>query len=206
MEHLFVSARRELLGRWLEAFAGAALLSHPNDLSSHRDLESAIVWLDLDSFATAENDALLRQVVAGPFPVVVMTAVPDEASCRAALNFGAAGCCHLLAAAMQLQEIAQVVSSGGFWLGRGLLQRLLAVSVDAVAASPPSVINDLLDKLTAREQMVATEAARGASNREIAERLAITERTVKAHMSVIFEKLAVRDRVALALRLNNISA
>ena len=52
--------------------------------------------------------------------------------------------------------------------------------------------------------MVAGQVAHGASNREIAEALDITERTVKAHLSAIFEKLGVRDRVQLALAMNNI--
>jgi two-component system nitrate/nitrite response regulator NarL len=61
-----------------------------------------------------------------------------------------------------------------------------------------------LNDLTAREQMVAEQIATGATNREISERLEITERTVKAHLSAIFEKLGVRDRVQLALAMNNV--
>ena len=52
--------------------------------------------------------------------------------------------------------------------------------------------------------MVAEQVAHGAANREIAQSLDITERTVKAHLSAIFAKLAVRDRVQLALAMNNI--
>jgi DNA-binding NarL/FixJ family response regulator len=47
--------------------------------------------------------------------------------------------------------------------------------------------------------------AHGASNREIAEALEISERTVKAHLTTSFEKLEVRDRVQLALKMNNIA-
>ena len=53
--------------------------------------------------------------------------------------------------------------------------------------------------------MVAEQIATGATNREISERLDITERTVKAHLSSIFEKLGVRDRVQLALSMNNVT-
>ena len=52
--------------------------------------------------------------------------------------------------------------------------------------------------------MVADQVAHGATNREIAQSLEITERTVKAHLSSIFRKLEVRDRVQLALAMNNI--
>jgi len=53
--------------------------------------------------------------------------------------------------------------------------------------------------------MVAERVAHGASNREIAEALEISERTVKAHLTTSFEKLEVRDRVQLALKMNNIA-
>jgi DNA-binding CsgD family transcriptional regulator len=48
---------------------------------------------------------------------------------------------------------------------------------------------------------VAEEVARGATNKEAARRLGITERTVKAHLGAVFAKLGVRDRLHLALSL-----
>ena len=83
-----------------------------------------------------------------------------------------------------------------------LMQRFLALSM-RVAPKPQSSEVEL-NALTSRELMVAEQVAKGASNREIAEALDITERTVKAHLSAIFEKLGVRDRVQLALAMNNI--
>ena len=55
-----------------------------------------------------------------------------------------------------------------------------------------------------RERQILRIAATGASNKEIADRLAITERTVKPHLTAIFEKLAVRDRLQLSLRVNGV--
>ena len=51
---------------------------------------------------------------------------------------------------------------------------------------------------------MARLVAGGASNREVAEQLSITERTVKAHLSAIFEKLGLRDRLQLSLRINGV--
>lgn len=58
--------------------------------------------------------------------------------------------------------------------------------------------------LSERELQAAKLVAGGASNKEIADQLAITERTVKAHLSAIFEKLGVRDRLQLSLRINGV--
>jgi DNA-binding NarL/FixJ family response regulator len=58
--------------------------------------------------------------------------------------------------------------------------------------------------LTAREREIAKLAARGTSNLQIAETCDISERTVKAHMSSIFDKLSITDRLQLALRVHGI--
>ncbi|MFT5084416.1 MAG: two-component system nitrate/nitrite response regulator NarL [Lentisphaeria bacterium] len=59
-------------------------------------------------------------------------------------------------------------------------------------------------RLSEREFMVAKLVAVGATNQEIAQRLDIKERTVKAHITATFEKLHIRNRVELALLLNNV--
>ena len=59
-----------------------------------------------------------------------------------------------------------------------------------------------LQALTAREQQVALAVAGGASNKEVARTLNITERTIKAHVSAIFQKLGARDRLHLSLIMN----
>ena len=56
-----------------------------------------------------------------------------------------------------------------------------------------------MELLSAREKDVARAVAAGKSNKEVAKELDITERTVKAHLSAVFEKLHVRDRLQLVL-------
>jgi DNA-binding NarL/FixJ family response regulator len=57
-----------------------------------------------------------------------------------------------------------------------------------------------LADLTQREREIATLIGIGESNKQIARRLTITERTVKAHLTEIFRKLGIGDRLRLALR------
>jgi len=60
------------------------------------------------------------------------------------------------------------------------------------------------DQLTNRERAVAHLVGLGANNAEIAEKLSMSERTVKAHLTSIFQQLNLRDRVQLALVMNRL--
>jgi DNA-binding NarL/FixJ family response regulator len=65
---------------------------------------------------------------------------------------------------------------------------------------------DAFATLTERQREVAMLVGKGASNKKIANQLDITDRTVKAHLGTIFEKLGVKDRLQLALYVTKHSA
>ena len=202
MEHLFVTAGGGIRERWRQAFPCAKLAAHIRDIGAATNRVRGIVWLDLSATAPVDRPSQVEAAVAFGWPVVVMSAAPGESEAFQFLNLGAVGYCHFGAAPEQLREIALVVEHGGFWMPPELMQRFLALSLRVVPGTAPG--EPVLNELTSRELMVAEQVAHGASNREIAQTLNITERTVKAHLSAIFEKLAVRDRVQLALAMNNI--
>ena len=79
---------------------------------------------------------------------------------------------------------------------------MIRATVPAVAAAAASAPLPGLDTLSAREREVAEAVAEGLTNKQVAARLGITERTVKAHLATVFEKTGVRDRLQLALRLS----
>ena len=76
--------------------------------------------------------------------------------------------------------------------------RAPAATAAAVVAAPVANVWALL---SVREAQVARAVTAGRSNREVAALLFISERTVKAHLGTVFEKLGVRDRLQLVLRL-----
>ncbi len=91
------------------------------------------------------------------------------------------------------------------------MQRLLASTQAAMSRTPAAGLAldetsrasaERLSTLTGREVEVARAVARGSSNKEIARQLGITERTVKAHIGSVFQKLNARDRLHLALIVN----
>ena len=201
MEQLFVSSSGKLEARWLDAFPEAQLARSCADIPAAGLTPRGVVWLDTS--ATPQQDRLhdLAEAVAFGWPVVVMAATPSEGEAFQMLNAGAVGYCHVKAVPEQLREVSLVVQNGGIWMPAELMQRFVRLStrVMPAAAEEPE-----LNELTSRELMVAEQVAHGASNREIAENLKISERTVKAHLSAIFEKLGVRDRVQLALAMNKV--
>lgn len=135
----------------------------------------------------------MRLVAATPHPT-------DEEGTRVlAAGFGAY--CHAYGSPAMLSQILEVVASGQIWLGRSLMSRLLRM----VDSRTPSSEGWHHARLTARENAVALRAATGESNQAIGQALGITERTVKAHMSAVFEKLGLNDRLQLALLVHGIN-
>ena len=197
MRHGFLSIDARCRDTWREAFP--ALL--PGQLT-HACPEAELLWLLLPRGARVEAviaDAL--PVIAGR-PFIVLADEPREDEALAALSAGAAGYCNGHAAAVVLQQVATVVANGGIWVGQGLMRRLLT----STARMPPQVESDWRTRLSPREQEAANLLARGASNKEIARALDITERTVKAHVAAMLEKLGARDRLQLSLIINGIES
>ena len=100
--------------------------------------------------------------------------------------------------------MALVVTNQGVWVGQELLAKVLGGTFKALQQRVDHdryQHSDYLGLLTERERGVALAVARGATNKEAARQLDITERTVKAHLSAIFKKLEVRDRLQLILKL-----
>lgn len=198
MDQLFLSIDARRRDNWREAFAG--LSTGRLDTLPRGD---ALVWALLPAGSSVERAVGDLRKTLGGRPLVVLADEPSDAEALAALSAGAAGYCNGHAAPQVLQQVAQVVGNGGIWVGQGLLQRLLTATARLVPVPGPAD-GAWRQALTAREQEAAVLLAAGASNKEIARELAISERTVKFHVSAMLEKLAVRDRLQLSLIINGV--
>lgn len=186
--------------RWLQAFAAGQWATWGTLRASVRAGDTA--WVPVSYPAWEARVAELLQLRPGCL-VVVLSSVPDDAEGLRALAAGARGYCHLLAVPELLREVAQVLEHGGLWVGSSLLQRLVVGVRTAQQRYPAAAWPQGCDLslLSEREAQVARVVALGKSNKEVAEQLFISERTVKAHLGTVFDKLGVRDRVQLVLRL-----
>lgn len=121
-------------------------------------------------------------------PVMILTTFEDDENVHASLEAGADGYLVKSTPTAGMAERLRALVSGTSVVDPAVLKRL---------AKPSS---NLLSGLTTREGEVAELVAQGCSNREIAEHLFISEGTVRNILSVILEKLDLRDRTQLAIR------
>lgn len=199
MQSLFISPSDLQSPRWLEAFPLASVLNAESELPAN--LQNSLIWVMLgDEY----NFAHIAKWVAAGARVVALTALEDSVQAKQVLEAGAYGYLHYLAAVPVLQQVGQVVEVGGLWLGVDLMRQLVFSTAKILNANPfnSTTQKNHLDLLSAREQDVAKAVAAGKSNKEVAKELEITERTVKAHLSAVFDKLQVRDRLHLVLVLS----
>jgi len=196
--HICLSARPEHLSRWRQAFPTGTVVAALAGLSLAE--AGSLIWLHAGALPQDRINTAIHTVreILPKARTVVLSGTPSQQEALLALNAGASGYCHAQATPQMLRQVATVVSNGGLWVGPELMSRVMAAANRFFAPAPE---HPGLEKLTTREKEVALAVGRGISNREVAELLDISERTVKAHLGAIFEKLEVRDRLQLVLRL-----
>lgn len=167
------------------------------------DRRPAAVLLDLAlaGLGGAAGIAHVQQAQANT-RLIVLTGAPDEREGIAVLKAGARGYCHRDIDGPLLEKATDVVLKGEIWVGRKLIPHLLeelTALTEQRRREAPDRSDERLGRVTPRERQIVDLLSAGASNKEIAKRLNVTERTVKAHLTAIFRKLGLSGRLQLAL-------
>ncbi len=143
--------------------------------------------------------AALQQMVALPQrPKILILGSTDHAEQLTAMVLaGAKGYFLKQTSSTWLLKAIQAVGAGELWLDRHALGRVIDELVGFAPLDSPTVSPQ--EVLTDREQEVVRLLARGLKNRQIADSLGISEKTVKSHLTHIFDKLKVDSRLRVAL-------
>jgi len=161
-------------------------VEHAADLQNALDRTNCdVLLLDLQMDRWMGNDI---EALAARTKVVVLTASERIEDALAAMRKGARAIVQKRFAVETLMEAIRSAANGLVWMPPSLQTELAS-----------QLGNASEQRLTAREHEIARFVAEGLRNAEIAQRLAISESTVKTHLNNIFQKLHLRDRVELAL-------
>jgi two-component system, NarL family, nitrate/nitrite response regulator NarL len=164
------------------------------------DTQPDVIVLDLDlggENAVESIPMLLR--TAPDTRILVLTGVRDPEVHRHAIRQGAVGLVLKEQAVETLLQAITQVRAGEVWLEPTMIARVLGDLTRPQAPPQTSAEATKIARLTEREREVITLVGEGLRNKHIAERLSISEATVRHHLTGIFAKLDVADRFELAI-------
>jgi DNA-binding NarL/FixJ family response regulator len=154
--------------------------------------------LHISSFANHTSRWLKRNVRGQSVNVAICSDVPNVQEMLECVHLGARGYCNSHMAPPHYLQLLDMLANGQSWFPPGLLDETFKLAQQAAEASAQQ---NPISALTARENEIARCVAEGMSNRYIADFLGISEPTVKTHLTRIFRKLELKDRVGLVLHL-----
>jgi two-component system nitrate/nitrite response regulator NarL len=161
-----------------------------------KELRPDILLLDLAMPYRTGMDAM-RSLAEDSIRIVVLTAAIERDQVVEALQLGARGIVLKESATDTLFQCIHRVMQGEYWVTRPGMTNLLEVLKELQGTSLSKSKETY--GLTRRELDIVDAVVGGASNKEIAARLALSEQTVKNYFSSIFEKLGVSSRLEVAM-------
>lgn len=209
---LLCSSDEDIATRWHESLIEvgelSAISSREALIKNLKTSQADVVLVDLAMFG--RNYRELPETLCQRFPnvsFIALSPIPNDDEGLYLVSHGVKGYCNRYISKALLVKAVELVCMGEVWVGRSLLFKLMN---RLNSLSPPkgeqqemkASAREKLAKLTGRECEIAQLVGAGDSNKVIAKRLDITERTVKAHLSSIFRKTATKDRLQLGLLIN----
>lgn len=158
-----------------------------------------VVLLDLDLGGTSALDILPAMLSHPASRILIFTGARDQATLDLAVFRGARGVLRKDASAENVLKAIEKTAEGEIWLDRETLGRVFSGFMSPKAADKPDPEAEKQASLTARERKIihAIVEGSGALNKALAQRLFISEHTLRNHLTAIYQKLGVSNRLEL---------
>ncbi len=183
-------------------FEDDSRLNIVQETSSLADLEQLlttakpdVTLIDWDLMSQSPEAIELIRRTSGSTEILFLMQIPGPRDCRVALEIGARGVLAKTSPAATIRKAVWKVSKGGIWVDRAAAEAVLEYALSP--SSPLEIDRRRIEWLTRRERQIVELVCRGYRNKRIALELRIAETTVCHHLSSVFSKLEVEDRMAL---------
>ena len=198
---LLISQRSDALEKWPQVLALDYTVTVMPDFTA-TDQVYPLTVLDADFIDQGKLQISAIKHYPGKL-LIIGDNWPEELQVKVVVA-GAAGYCECSTSNSVILKAVESILQGDIWVQRHLVPQVIGtlVRITRVPPTPPPKPAPAgLDTLSARERDVVRLILQGISNKVIAAELFISERTVKAHLTSIFKKLHVPDRLHLAILL-----
>jgi len=194
MQIVLYSDDLNLITHWEKALDEEKFQS-VDELEALKTLQNSLIILNYSS-CQKECKSLLAKVREQQNRVLVLDRAPELQNAKRLLKYGAMGYGNALMRAHFILAAVAALRENMVWLHPELTSQLILELPESQNRN-----EEMLQKLTIREKETALLLKEGLTYNEIAQRLEISPRTVKAHAQAIYKKLDVNDRIGLALLL-----
>ena len=130
--------------------------------------------------------------------VLILSEFPEDEFMGQALQLGAKGCLSKSLSHKDLIKAIRATYAGEIWVGRKVLTEVLE-SLRQKTQEMNLSLSEMQEALTDREQEIVSWVIQGMTNKEMAARLGISDKTVKTHLRNVFSKLKINRRLQLVL-------
>ena len=203
---MIASADAQLRQRWMAGLQNHFTIHEVWDGELERSMTNSkpdvlLLDHDLPEIGGVEGLSFLHRMCPST-RIIFFTSHQDEREAIDVLKAGARGYCIKEIEPSHLRKAVEVIQKGEVWAGRRIICQLL-VELTSLSEKGredrPAQADVYLKYLTPRERQISLLVSEGSCNKEIANQLNISERTVKAHLTVVFQKLQITDRLRLGL-------
>ena len=196
---IFIYSKSESFKEHINKVLGTQV-SHRSDLSAIKANDADMLLIQASSYSDLQLTQVLRDQVA--LTIAIADEMPDLGKMLRYTNLGVNSYCNAYMAKAHYEQLMIMLEQGNSWFPPELLSQALAVAHSSVR---PEENDEQLIELTARQKQIALCIADGKSNKMVADECGIAEGTVKSHVTQIYNKLNVTDRLGLVVYLKRLN-
>ena len=183
-----------LTTHWQKALNDSAMIV--DDVSELFKVESSLIIINFTA-CIPDISTVLNKLNANENRVLILHRVPEFSTAKKLISLGALGYGNALMREHFIVSAVNTIEENMVWLYPEYTSQLIGALPDENSSNN----DELLESLTSREKEVALLLKDSFTYKDIAQKLDITPRTVKAHAQHTYKKLSVKDRLGLALLL-----